>query len=272
MKTLYVSDLDGTLLRSNVQTSPYTNQTINALVEQGMIFSYATARSFQTARKATQGLSAGFPLIVYNGAMVVDNREGSFLLKNFFGPEITDVIRALIRQDVYPIVYSFLNGKERFSYIPEKSSPETRAFLETRKHDPREHPVSSPEELVVGEIFYITCIGDPQKLEPFYRTYAEQFHCVYQEDIYTGHQWFEIMPKGASKSNAIRQLKTLLGCDRVVVFGDGKNDIDMFQMADESYAVANAVEELKQIATGIIGSNDEDAVAKWLKDAATLSI
>ena len=46
MKTLYVSDLDGTLLNSQQQTSTYTNQTIEKLVDQGMLFSYATARSY----------------------------------------------------------------------------------------------------------------------------------------------------------------------------------------------------------------------------------
>ena len=50
----------------------------------------------------------------------------------------------------------------------------------------------------------------------------------------------------------------------MVVFGDGKNDMDMFEMADECYAVENAAEELKAIATGVIGKNDEDAVARWL--------
>lgn len=44
MKTLYVSDLDGTLLNSQQQTSSYTNQVINQLVDEGMLFSYATAR------------------------------------------------------------------------------------------------------------------------------------------------------------------------------------------------------------------------------------
>ena len=44
MKILYVSDLDGTLLRSNEQLSEYTAQTINRLVDNGLIFSYATAR------------------------------------------------------------------------------------------------------------------------------------------------------------------------------------------------------------------------------------
>ena len=53
LKTLYVSDLDGTLLSSNQKTSEFTNLIINNLVEKGMIFSYATARSLVTAKKVT---------------------------------------------------------------------------------------------------------------------------------------------------------------------------------------------------------------------------
>lgn len=53
-------------------------------------------------------------------------------------------------------------------------------------------------------------------------------------------------------------------CERLVVFGDGKNDIDMFQLADEGYAVSNAQEDLKKYASASILSNDEDGVAKWL--------
>ena len=55
MATLYVSDLDGTLLRSNAITSDYTNAVINRLTEKGMIFSYATARSLVTAKKSGTG-------------------------------------------------------------------------------------------------------------------------------------------------------------------------------------------------------------------------
>ena len=39
----------------------------------------------------------------------------------------------------------------------------------------------------------------------------------------------------------------------------------MFRIADEAYAVANALEEVKQVATAVIGSNEEDAVAKFIK-------
>lgn len=74
MSTLYVSDLDGTLLRSNEVTSEYTNSVINSLTDRGVIFSYATARSLITAKKVTKGINAKIPLIVYNGAFVIDNK------------------------------------------------------------------------------------------------------------------------------------------------------------------------------------------------------
>ena len=72
----------------------------------------------------------------------------------------------------------------------------------------------------------------------------------------------------ASKANAVRELKEKLGCEKLVVFGDGKNDLDMFHAADEAYAVQNADKELKAAATAIIGSSNEDGVAKWLLEHA----
>lgn len=74
------------------------------------------------------------------------------------------------------------------------------------------------------------------------------------------------MPKKATKANAIQKLKELWHCSKVVSFGDAINDIPMFQISDASYAVENAVDELKQLADGIIPSNDEDGVAAWLKE------
>jgi hydroxymethylpyrimidine pyrophosphatase-like HAD family hydrolase len=85
-----------------------------------------------------------------------------------------------------------------------------------------------------------------------------------QQELYREEYWCEIMPKKATKANAIEQLKTILNCDRIISFGDAINDISMFSISDQCYAVKNAVKELKSVATGIIDSNDEDGVAKWL--------
>lgn len=272
MKTLYVTDLDGTLLRSDETTSAFTAQTINSFVEKGMLFSYATARSYVTAAKVTRGIDARIPLIVYNGAMVIDHGTGEMLLSNFFGLEIREVIAELIAHGIFPIVYAFVDGVEKFTYLPQRCTWGMRAFVDTRRGDRRENRVQDTQALFEGDIFYITCIDEPEKLQPFFEKYKEKYHTVYHKDIYSGAQWLELMPLAASKSNAIRQLKAFLGCEKLVVFGDGKNDVDMFRLADECYAVSNAAPELKEMATGVIGSNDEDAVAKWLLEHADVNL
>lgn len=271
MNTLYVSDLDGTLLRSNEITSEYTNRIINNLTERGMIFSYATARSLITAKKVTKGLTAKIPLIVYNGAFVIDNNTEKILIENYFDNAVFNLLDDLFHNEVYPIVYAFINDEEKFSFVPELSTSGMNIFIDSRKGDIRTNAVKTVEDLKLGKIFYITCIDEPKKLEPLYEKYKHDYHCVYQEDIYSKEQWLEIMPKETSKSNAIKQLQSLLNCEKLVVFGDGKNDIDMFQLADEGYAVQNAHDDLKKYASAIIPSNDDDGVAKWLEYNCKLS-
>ena len=77
-----------------------------------------------------------------------------------------------------------------------------------------------------------------------------------------------MIPLKATKANGILTLKEMYSCDKIIAFGDGLNDMDMFRIADECYAVSNAVDELKAIATGTIDSNDHDGVAKWLAEHA----
>ena len=76
MKTLYVTDLDGTLLRTDDTVSPFTINTVNGLVDKGMLFTYATARSLVSASVVTKGLSARIPVIAYNGAFIYNAETG----------------------------------------------------------------------------------------------------------------------------------------------------------------------------------------------------
>jgi len=68
-----------------------------------------------------------------------------------------------------------------------------------------------------------------------------------------------------SKGNGIEALRTDLGMDHVIAFGDGDNDLSMFAVATESYATANADDEVKAAATDVIGHHDEDGVARFLR-------
>ena len=261
---LYVSDLDGTLLNSKQHTSSYTNQVINQLVDEGMLFSYATARSYYSAKPATKGLTAKIPLILYNGAFVIDNQSQEILVSNFFLKEEVDDLSFYFKQkDFYPIVYAFRNNYEKFSYIPDKITKQQLDFISTR-NDKRKNPIK--DHLFKGNVFYITCIASKELLEGFYHDLKDYYQCLFSKDIYSQDWWLEILPKKATKAHAILQLKEYLNCDKVVVFGDGLNDLSMFEIADESYAVENACRELKEKATGVIGHHDQESVAQYLKE------
>lgn len=271
MKTLYVTDLDGTLLRRDQTLSDFTVRTINGLVDRGMCFSYATARSIVTAAKVTTGLSSKFPVIVHNGTFIRRPDCGELLAGHFFGDGAALILDDLTAHGIYPIVYSLMDGQEKFSYWPDKSTAGMKSFIGTRTNDPRERQVHCAEELYDGQPYYITCVDDRETLLPFHKKYKEQFHTILYEEIYSGDDFLEFMPKAASKANAALELKELLGCEKLVVFGDGLNDLDLFHAADEAYAVENAVTELKAIATGIIGSNESDGVARWLAENAVIA-
>ncbi|MDE5859041.1 MAG: HAD family hydrolase, partial [Oscillospiraceae bacterium] len=235
------------------------------LTEQGMIFSYATARSLITAKKVTAGLELKTPVIVNNGVFIVDSQSGEKLVKNIFSAEHTeDIFQTLTKYEILPLVYSIIGEEEKFSYIPEKMTRGVADFLDIRRGDPRHRPLSDENGMLDGEIFYFACMDKAGSMSEVHEELKKRYYCVYSKDIYSGNQWLEILPKAATKANAVLQLKEYCGCDRLVVFGDGINDIPMFKAADECYAVENAAPELKEIADAIIGENNDDSVAKFI--------
>ncbi|MCL2753534.1 MAG: HAD family hydrolase [Defluviitaleaceae bacterium] len=268
MKTLYLSDLDGTLLGHNQRMSQFTKQTVNNFVAGGGLFSYATARSIVTASKVTEGLNTGLPLICNDGAVILD-AEGKKVLKihNFSKQEIAQITNIFAQYDFYPIVCAYIDGRERLSYIKRGMSAGMSNFIDERIDDVRLRVVEEAHDLYCGDIFNIYFIRDNKdELATKYEFFIHNkpFHVILQLDVYHNYWFFVILPAAASKATAALELKKLLGCERLVVFGDGANDISMFKVADESYAMTNAVDELKEIATAVIESNEEDGVAKWI--------
>ena len=107
-------------------------------------------------------------------------------------------------------------------------------------------------------------IDEYEKLLPLCQELKESYHVVLYQDPYTGDWWLEVLPQDATKADAVLALKTLYGFEKVVVFGDEKNDLSMFAVADESFAVANANEEVKRAASGVIESNELNGVTLYL--------
>ena len=265
MKTLYVSDLDETLLRHDERLSDFTVQSINTLIEKGMVFSFATARSALTAREVTKGLSPRLPIIVYNGTFIVEQGTQRKLHSVVFSPtEVKCILDVLLAHGLSPFVRALTNEQEAVRYRSDRITRAMQKYLDRRIGDQRLTPIRSNEDLLPGEVFCFTCMDDKSRLLPALEELEREFRCLFFKDVYTDEWWLEIQPTAATKANAVLALKDLMACDRVVCFGNGENDISMFGVADECYAVENAHPSLKAIATNIIPSCDEDGVAKWL--------
>ena len=269
--TLYVTDLDGTLLRSDATLSPYTISTINRLTEQGLAFTYATARSIESARPIAGELNLRLPAITRNGAVLADNATGKHLEKALFTEEEVALLKKLLPELPRCGFVSCFLGEEMFkAYVPGNLVPGMVQYADFYRDDPKMKPVKTLEEMFFGQPGYVTLIDDREKAALIYEKVRQYsgWECIFQKDTYWDEYWVEVCPRNCTKAKAILKMKEQYGFRKVVAFGDSVNDMPMFRAADEAYAVSNALEALKEIATGVIGGNNEDAVARFLESRA----
>ncbi len=269
MKTMVISDLDGTLLNSDVRLSEFTVTALNSLIDRGVNFTYATARSLNSAMKLTKELALTLPVITYNGACIKSPSTGEIIeIQGLDGTQVELIRETLDKFGVSPLVYTYLDGEEKVLWQRGTESAGMQLYLESRREDERMLPVDSFDDLFCGEIFYVTCIEDTDELLAPLRvdlTADDSLNCLLQEDIYgPKYYWLEIMDYRVSKAHALDTIKKLTGMERIVSFGDSINDVPLFEVSDECYAVENASPQLKKVADDIIESNDDDGVARWL--------
>ena len=80
--------------------------------------------------------------------------------------------------------------------------------------------------------------------------------------------WYKFTKSGATKEKAIEALTDYLHIpiEQTVAFGDDFNDIGMLKLCGTGVAMGNAIQEVKQCATEITVTNNEDGVAKWINE------
>ena len=268
-KTLFVSDLDGTLLTKYETVSPYSAQLLNALIERGLLFTYATARSVVSAKNATAALHINAPGILYNGGLIYNPSSREVLRSVLFSAEEKGyVLRVLEEYGIKPFVFGASQERETLRWHAGCESYGMKRYLERRRNDLRLCPAADECALLDCNVFYFKCIGPREQLERAWNDLKldTRFICIFHQETYQNDFWMEISPRSATKANAVSFLRSRLGCDRVVCFGDTSNDSDMFDVCDEKYAVMNADGWLKEKATGVIGYCEEDGVAKFLAE------
>lgn len=267
--TLYATDLDGTLLRPDKTISDDAARMINEMVSSGVLFTYATARSYSSASPLLTKLHLNCPAVTFNGVFVIDPRDGRHIVENVFSPAAVDIAVSYFNSmDLAPLVYSYIDGRERVSYL-ESRLDDVYGYVSTRSTDKRLRPVKSREELFQGRIFYFTLLDpaiDRAELDSVFSR-ENGFAVNMMPDTYNKDEiWYEIFNKNASKASAILQVMELTRADRLVCFGDNTNDLSMIRAADVGVAVSNACDELKDSADKIIGSCSDGAVARFVAE------
>lgn len=265
--TLYVSDLDGTLLRPDATISDEAAKKLNTLIKNDVLFSYATARSFSSAAPLVDKLNLNCPAVTFNGVFVVDPKTGKHLAENIPDEKSLNIARDFIEENGFaPLVYSYIDGRERVSYLAQKLDA-VREYVESRSGDKRLRAVSNYDELFEGNVFYLTLFNlsdeqEEQANDVFCR--ENGFSHNSQRDTYNNSVWYEIYSDCAGKAAAVVKVASLVGADRLVCFGDNKNDISMLLCADKGIAVENACGELIAAADEVIKSNSDDGVVDYI--------
>lgn len=246
MKTrLIVSDVDGTLFESGNQVSPATIQRVRDFQRAGGVFTLATGRMKKAIEPFIQQLDIQFPVIVYNGAQIVDTVTDEVLAAHTLDREL-----ALKALDL--LNYFTLDTIMHVNQVPYVKS-HTPAVLEHMEKDGIAcHPQQDLIPLADQAPTKMLIIGEPAKLKAF----ANELIAAAGYDfgpVYSDWNYLEILPEGASKGKALEKLLEIKGFspEEVVAVGDERNDLSMIRAAGTGVAVANANEELKAAADRI---------------------
>ncbi|MDE5994932.1 MAG: HAD family hydrolase, partial [Oscillospiraceae bacterium] len=108
MKTLYITDLDGTLLHSDATLSEYEIAKIKEFHENDILFSVATARSMITGGMLLKDIPLSAPAVLMNGVFVYDF-ESKQVIKycKIDSVPYKRVLDAFDRHTLHPNVFSF---------------------------------------------------------------------------------------------------------------------------------------------------------------------
>ncbi len=271
MKTLYISDLDGTLLGQDVQLSENTITILNELIKNGLMFSIATARSIASVKPILKRLTINLPVVLMNGVCIYDLWREEYINIEPLSITSIDYLLFVIKQHkLMGFVYVIKDG-QLFTYYETLGTSSMQEFYKERvkKYQKQFIQVENFSMLREEPIIYFTLMDHKENLEPIYGIFKQynELNCVFYKDNYSQDLWYlEIFSKNASKYHALCFLRNYLSLDSIVSFGDNRNDLALFEASDHKYAVANAVTELKDRADAVIGSNTDDGVAMWLKE------
>lgn len=279
--TLYITDLDGTLLNNDSLVSQRSSEIINDVVDLGALFTVATARTPATVDPLMASTAISMPAIVMTGAALWNRPDRSYQDVHFIGPDLCSRITdEFLAQSIVPFRYDLApDGVIDVFHLNEKGSGYNslskieKSFIDLRSHLPlkRIHYNIIPGAEQLPTLLFIALGPYENIMTIASRLEADNAGSVsaYPDNLRKDLGVLEVFAPGVSKAEAVFKMKKTAGVERLVVFGDNLNDISMLQAADVGVAVENALPEVKAAADIIIGANHTDAVARFIYEDFT---
>lgn len=251
--------------------SDFTKQNLIYLLNKGITFSVATARTAATATDFFKDIpiSAG---VLMNGAAIFDFKNERYLKTHLIPlSSLSLIFEVICRYPVSPFVYAidgkFLNVYHKklqkdyeIDFYTERASRRLKKYFEI----PSYSEISNFKNII-----YFCMLTD--KTTAF--SISEELRkipdisVISYKDIHGDFYYVEVMSNLASKASGALWLKNYLNADSLTAFGDNLNDISLLKIADKKICVSNAVAELKEFCDKIIDSNDNDGVIKYILEA-----
>ena len=225
MKTLFISDLDGTLLNPDAELSDFTAGVINGLHEKGIYFSIATARTDASVKKIMEGVKLGAPAVLMNGAALFDLEEGRYISSIPIGENGKKALMEALGLLGYKgFLYTIEDGRLNTLY-ENVNAANAEAFIaeRVRKYGKQFTRVESLLGCDKMNAVHFSVSGQREQLLPVQSRLlqSEEVNVEFYEDRYNPSFWYlEVMGKHCSKYHGVQALKKLCGFERVISFGD----------------------------------------------------
>ncbi len=251
-KSIIFFDIDGTLLNHNQEIPLSTKQAIFKLKELGHEVAIATGRPPTMFEDIRNELNIN-TFVSCNGQYVVLNNE--VIYKQALNTSAIEKLNDLTLKNNHSISFVTPEGTITNAEYDENrdKSFESLKLINVPKYSPN---YFRENDLYQG---FIYCLEGEEK--------------QYEEEIieFNFVRWspftLDIITKGESKAKGIQKLMDKLGYlpEQQYAFGDGLNDIEMLSTVQNSVAMGNASDKVKQVAKYITKSVDEDGILYGLK-------